>query len=1013
MKKTRRVTFRYGEVDYENYLVWIAASHNQPIYWLRERLQSDGAFHSVVGQNERVNFAFPGLLLRLADIMDFDSSRTPPILYRHLGLDDELGIDLSASRKEWNKHLAITGIEYKQIDRQPTIVYSAINCPHPVVEKTIRTFVGWIGKELRGVRDELAWQQRDPDLDSRRFELALPEVKAEITARKKGERPVYIFEDIQFRLDQNEILRLLTGERLYGDSTLCIRELLQNALDACELRDLRLRMKAKGKRLVEPVDGTPSRDSPGYFLDDAGQKRRLEVRLTWGHDETLDQYWLQVEDNGTGMTEHVIKQYFIQIGKSYYSSLDFREEQADLRSIGLLATPVSQFGIGILSCFMLADRIEVRTCPGGHSPNRPARDIIISGPDKLFWLRDGTRTTQGTEVKLWLKHKINKAPLKLEHDPNRWLSQLRLHFGYVLSHKDFDQISEIVQPNSLYATIIYPPYPIVEGTFDPAYAAGQWVVWPKYPIVLEGLSRSAFELNDRFHMDHLTPIDRLELLQIAEEWGVPPERLGDARWGIWDWDDAITGSRIRLSFPCWDQVWAQTVLLPIDPPASSLLCRQRELAAFVESQLAYNVDNGRASRQRMLLNGIFVPNNPVLENASKVWAQAGANVWVNLVGEAALPLTADRKTVIPADMDTWYQCVDGVFERFMTCLSERVRQTPASLTSILASWSGLITADHEDFWLVAARYQDTHDWWKAIEPPYPISPAFLNRVFLQSISFGRDLNLYSEMHSGLFLVQSLSRKESDHANYRALAGYLANLTAESLKLELMPLAQLSGNRLNPGAPGRDTKAYNQSSTLLAGLEANVLQEAFFPDVRRSWPWLGLYHLSGMVGNATLVGPTLLHFEFEADGCTLHAVDSQRRESEAVVLREYDLVFPTTVVPLGQLRQRCAAWRKYREPRRLGVLPFVVPSVKFTQKDLEKLRAYFCVDRIYALLPSRNLWSVRFADWQSADWNHSENVSALWNLKSGGVLWARGTGDLSWISQEGRPPDTFFGWGSDD
>ena len=212
------------------------------------------------------------------------------------------------------------------------------------------------------------------------------------------------------------------------------------------------------------------------------------------------------------------------------------------------------------------------------------------------------------------------------------------------------------------------------------------------------------------------------------------------------------------------------------------------------------------------------------------------------------------------------------------------------------------------------------------------------------------------------------------------------------------------------ASPRDQQACKRVRSLRDSVETSFLQEAFFPDLRQSWPWLELYPLRGMVGNAGLLGPTLLHFELEADGCTVHAADPKGREPESVVQREYDLVFPTTVVPLGQLRRQCAAWRESREPRRLGVLPFVVPSVcKFTAGDLKKLRAYFHVDRIYALLPSSDLWSVPFADWTAKQWNRRGNVSALWDLKSGEVLWAHGTGDLAWIRRTGQPPKQFFDW----
>ena len=146
------------------------------------------------------------------------------------------------------------------------------------------------------------------------------------------------------------------GESLYGDPSLCIRELLQNALDALEVRDLRLKMLATGGEPYEPVD-------PPRFVD--GKPQELRVTLTWGKDEVTGQDYLLVADNGVGMTEEVITQYFTQVGKSYYRSPEYHQERAALAVRGLISSPISIFGIGILSCFMIADRLQVRTCPGG------------------------------------------------------------------------------------------------------------------------------------------------------------------------------------------------------------------------------------------------------------------------------------------------------------------------------------------------------------------------------------------------------------------------------------------------------------------------------------------------------------------------------------------------------------------------------------------------------------------------------------------------------------------------
>src|SRR5262249_29123104 len=153
----------------------------------------------------------------------------------------------------------------------------------------------------------------------RGYDLRLPEVKHEIKAVRKGGKPTYIYEDVQFKLDHDEIMNLLMGESLYGDPGLCIRELLQNALDALEMRDLRLQAKKSGETPREPVDGVLLR--PGFF--DVGHgEQELKVQLTWGGDDEQG-YWIKVEDNGIGMTKQVICSFFTQIGKSYYRSSRF------------------------------------------------------------------------------------------------------------------------------------------------------------------------------------------------------------------------------------------------------------------------------------------------------------------------------------------------------------------------------------------------------------------------------------------------------------------------------------------------------------------------------------------------------------------------------------------------------------------------------------------------------------------------------------------------------------------
>lgn len=258
--------FYYGNFNFKRYLAQIGVSHGQRVSWLRETLVQGGKEDSFcrLADGERANLAFPGLLVRLADIMDFDASRAPGILYRHFGIENDV------STREWEKHMAITGWDFGD----DTLTYEADACEHPVYEKSIRGSVNAIDRELKSVKEELNWQQRLLGSKGDRYQICLPEfVQPQIRAALDDQgRPVYIFHDLQFELDQYEIQQLLMGESLYGDPTLCLRELLQNALDALQMRDLRLKVLAKDPDArVEPTDALRPDE-------------RLQIKVTWGRD---------------------------------------------------------------------------------------------------------------------------------------------------------------------------------------------------------------------------------------------------------------------------------------------------------------------------------------------------------------------------------------------------------------------------------------------------------------------------------------------------------------------------------------------------------------------------------------------------------------------------------------------------------------------------------------------------------------------------------------------------------
>lgn len=64
---------------------------------------------------------------------------------------------------------------------------------------------------------------------------------------------------------------------------------------------------------------------------------------------------LSIIDNGTGMEQTVIEDHLLKVGSSRYQDPKFKKENPNF-------SPISRFGIGVLSAFMVSDEIEITTC---------------------------------------------------------------------------------------------------------------------------------------------------------------------------------------------------------------------------------------------------------------------------------------------------------------------------------------------------------------------------------------------------------------------------------------------------------------------------------------------------------------------------------------------------------------------------------------------------------------------------------------------------------------------------
>jgi molecular chaperone HtpG len=140
-------------------------------------------------------------------------------------------------------------------------------------------------------------------------------------------------------------LLTILGEHLYSDPTVALREALQNAHDSCERR-----RAEEGGAAYQP---------------------RIVVRFS------RRGRFLELEDNGSGLTESEIADFLATIGRSYTGELRARLELGGAGELAAAESLIGQFGLGFLSAFLLARRVVLAT--RSYRPGASALRFVSTG----------------------------------------------------------------------------------------------------------------------------------------------------------------------------------------------------------------------------------------------------------------------------------------------------------------------------------------------------------------------------------------------------------------------------------------------------------------------------------------------------------------------------------------------------------------------------------------------------------------------------------------------------------
>lgn len=339
-------------------LATICRSHCEDIRFI-EKVDSKSHYFG----KETANLQMVAVLLRLGDIIHFSFDRAP------IEIRASKVFESNYSFHEWA--VKNNGVNYTI--ENGLISFKAF-CGTPKDYFKIHEYIDWIDIEIQNYfRFERNWKKN-----------YLTELNEKVCRDgvRHDEDVFYPIRDLKFKLNQKQILELLMGVGLYKDKYSCLRELYQNALDACRCL----------------------KSSSSYQVDNS---------ITFSLSDSEEGTYLICQDDGIGMTIDIIENYLLNIGNSYYKSSDFFKKQAQWEGN---FTPTSQFGIGILSCFMIGSRIDITT----KTLNEKVISCAIDGPHESFYYKLPNKLdtesvgSSGTIVKVLLSSSIKNELLASE-----------------------------------------------------------------------------------------------------------------------------------------------------------------------------------------------------------------------------------------------------------------------------------------------------------------------------------------------------------------------------------------------------------------------------------------------------------------------------------------------------------------------------------------------------------------------------------------------------------------------
>lgn len=269
---------------------------------------------------------FVAAMLRLGDLLDVDSNRVSEVLLSTLG-------SIPSDSKFYSKtNRSITHIRIDQ-----SVVEITAECDDYQVADLINRWLQWLNDEL--VFYMKRWHMIIP-YEGFGYLPTVGDLKVNLSNYDTFDgkkRP-------SFEIDSTKAIELLQGAGLYTDSCECIRELLQNAVDATYLRVYK---ENPGIKTIQEFKSRCAQYPIVVKLNKVSRGGAKNEEVLWK---------IEISDNGIGMTKEDLR-YLSRTGSSGRND----EKRELIASVPEFMWPSGTFGIGFQRVFLITDQVNIVT----------------------------------------------------------------------------------------------------------------------------------------------------------------------------------------------------------------------------------------------------------------------------------------------------------------------------------------------------------------------------------------------------------------------------------------------------------------------------------------------------------------------------------------------------------------------------------------------------------------------------------------------------------------------------